>query len=125
MILILRSIVIIDFILYFVYLSCIHIFLFFFLFISPTDENPVNNSSSILNHDVPTTKSTTTTTKRSTLLPTILYIHGESYEWNSGNPYDGSVLAGHGKIIVVTINFRLGILGKNCFIFSLLNLLLK
>lgn len=44
-------------------------------------------------------------------LPTILFIHGESYEWNSGNPYDGSELAAHGNVIVVTINFRLGILG--------------
>ncbi|XP_065083960.1 neuroligin-1-like [Ochlerotatus camptorhynchus] len=39
------------------------------------------------------------------------YIHGESYEWGSGNPYDGSVLASYGHVIVVTVNFRLGILG--------------
>ncbi|XP_075149825.1 neuroligin 2 [Haematobia irritans] len=45
------------------------------------------------------------------LLPTILFLHGESYEWNSGNPYDGSELATHGNVIVVTINFRLGIFG--------------
>ncbi|XP_073824261.1 neuroligin 2 [Musca autumnalis] len=45
------------------------------------------------------------------LLPTVLFIHGESYEWNSGNPYDGSELAAHGNVIVVTINFRLGIFG--------------
>uniref|UniRef100_A0A1I8MBC6 Carboxylesterase type B domain-containing protein n=1 Tax=Musca domestica TaxID=7370 RepID=A0A1I8MBC6_MUSDO len=45
------------------------------------------------------------------LIPTILFIHGESYEWNSGNPYDGSELATHGNVIVVTINFRLGIFG--------------
>ncbi|KAG8285123.1 Carboxylesterase [Homalodisca vitripennis] len=44
-------------------------------------------------------------------LPALLYVHGESYEWNSGNPYDGSVLASYGHIIVVTINYRLGILG--------------
>lgn len=37
---------------------------------------------------------------------------GESYEWNSGNPYDGSVLASYGQILVVTINYRLGLLGK-------------
>lgn len=43
--------------------------------------------------------------------PIIVYIHGESYEWNSGNPYDGSVLASYGQVIVVTINYRLGILG--------------
>lgn len=44
--------------------------------------------------------------------PVIVFIHGESYEWNSGNPYDGSVLASYGGIVVVTINYRLGILGK-------------
>lgn len=44
-------------------------------------------------------------------MATLVYIHGESYEWNSGNLYDGTVLASHSNIIVVTINFRLGILG--------------
>ncbi|XP_065164020.1 neuroligin-1 isoform X1 [Atheta coriaria] len=44
-------------------------------------------------------------------LPSIVYVHGESYEWNSGNPYDGTVLASAGRVIVVTINFRLGVLG--------------
>ncbi|CAH1388372.1 unnamed protein product [Nezara viridula] len=48
-------------------------------------------------------------------LPVILYVHGESFEWNSGNPYDGSVLASYGHLIVVTINFRLGILGYMLF----------
>ncbi|EEB13058.1 conserved hypothetical protein [Pediculus humanus corporis] len=43
--------------------------------------------------------------------PVIVYIHGESFEWNSGNPYDGSVLSSYGNVVVVTINFRLGILG--------------
>jgi carboxylesterase type B len=41
-----------------------------------------------------------------------VFIHGESFEWNSGNPYDGSVLASYGEVVVVTLNFRLGILGK-------------
>lgn len=44
--------------------------------------------------------------------PVIVFIHGESYEWSSGNPYDGSVLASYGGVVVVTINYRLGILGK-------------
>ncbi|XP_023222476.1 neuroligin-4, X-linked-like [Centruroides sculpturatus] len=44
-------------------------------------------------------------------LPVMVYIHGESYEWNSGNPYDGSILASFGSVVVVTINFRLGVLG--------------
>lgn len=42
----------------------------------------------------------------------IVYVHGESFEWNAGNLYDGTMLAAHGDVIVVTINFRLGILGK-------------
>ncbi|KAK0158567.1 hypothetical protein PV328_009550 [Microctonus aethiopoides] len=41
----------------------------------------------------------------------MVFIHGESFEWNSGNPYDGTVLAAYGNVVFVTINFRLGILG--------------
>lgn len=44
--------------------------------------------------------------------PVIVFIHGESYEWNSGNPYDGTVLASYGGVVVVTVNYRLGILGE-------------
>lgn len=44
--------------------------------------------------------------------PVILFIHGESFEWNSGNLYDGSIIASFGKVIFITINFRLGIFGK-------------
>ncbi|XP_008543110.1 uncharacterized protein LOC103568161 [Microplitis demolitor] len=43
--------------------------------------------------------------------PVMVFIHGESFEWNSGNPYDGTVLAAYGNVVFVTINFRLGILG--------------
>jgi neuroligin len=32
--------------------------------------------------------------------PVIVFIHGESYEWNSGNPYDGSVLASYGQVVL-------------------------
>ncbi|KAK0163026.1 hypothetical protein PV327_006740 [Microctonus hyperodae] len=45
------------------------------------------------------------------LLPTLLLIHGDSYSWGAGNPLDGTALAAHGRLIVVSINFRLGILG--------------
>lgn len=45
----------------------------------------------------------------------MVYIHGESYDWNSGNPYDGSVLASFGGVLVVTLNYRLGVLGKECW----------
>ncbi|KAK3926800.1 Neuroligin-1 [Frankliniella fusca] len=44
------------------------------------------------------------------LAPVIVFIHGESYEWNSGNVYDGSVLASYGGVVVVTVNYRLGVL---------------
>ncbi|XP_015792700.1 neuroligin-4, X-linked-like isoform X1 [Tetranychus urticae] len=46
-----------------------------------------------------------------TLYPVIMFIHGESYEWNSGSVYDGSILSSFGEVIVVTINYRLGALG--------------
>ncbi|XP_041970664.1 neuroligin-1-like [Aricia agestis] len=44
-------------------------------------------------------------------LPCLVFVHGDSYEWSSGNAYEGTTLAAHGNIIVVTINFRLGVLG--------------
>ena len=47
--------------------------------------------------------------------PVMVYVHGESFEWNSGNPYDGSVLASYADIVVVTLNYRLGILGMKQF----------
>lgn len=56
------------------------------------------------------------------LLPALLLIHGDSYSWGAGNSFDGTALAAHGRLIVVSINFRLGVLGKlailtrNCLI---------
>lgn len=44
-------------------------------------------------------------------LPVLVYIHGESYSSSSSHPYDGAVLASYADLIVVTLNFRLGILG--------------
>lgn len=84
------------------------IFTIFSLFFYFTDDTGDASTSS--------TSSTTSTAKK---LSTIVYIHGESYEWNSGNPYDGSILAAHGNVIVVTINFRLGVLGKFVLVHSL------
>ncbi|KAH9415647.1 postsynaptic membrane assembly [Dermatophagoides pteronyssinus] len=43
--------------------------------------------------------------------PVLVILHGESYDWHSGNVFDGSILASYGQVIVVTVNFRLGILG--------------
>ena len=50
----------------------------------------------------------------------IVYIHGESFEWGTGNIYDGSVLASAGHVIVVTLNYRLGILGKFCKLYYII-----
>ena len=47
------------------------------------------------------------------LYPVMVYIHGEGFSWGSGNLHDGRSLATYGKVIVVTINYRLGVLGKN------------
>ncbi|XP_030040093.2 uncharacterized protein LOC115455607 [Manduca sexta] len=49
--------------------------------------------------------------QKSKKFPVLVFIHGDSFEWSSGNPYDGRILASYGNIMVITVNFRLGILG--------------
>ncbi|XP_063836327.1 uncharacterized protein LOC135085457 [Ostrinia nubilalis] len=49
--------------------------------------------------------------QKSKKFPVLVFIHGDSFEWSSGNPYDGKILASYGNIMVITLNFRLGILG--------------
>jgi len=44
--------------------------------------------------------------------PVVVFVHGESYDSGTGNAYDGSVLAASGSVVVVTINYRLGVLGE-------------
>lgn len=44
--------------------------------------------------------------------PVMLFIHGGSYMEGTGNMFDASVLAAYGNVIVVTLNYRLGVLGK-------------
>lgn len=44
-------------------------------------------------------------------LSVMIYIHGGSYYIGEGTRYDGSYLASVGNVIVVTINYRLGIFG--------------
>ena len=53
----------------------------------------------------------------------MLFVHGESYSWGSGNLYDGRVLASRGSAIVVTLNYRLGILGNRIVIMLIFYLL--
>jgi len=38
-------------------------------------------------------------------------VHGDNFEFGTGNAYDGSVLAAYGHAIVVTFNYRVGVLG--------------
>lgn len=45
--------------------------------------------------------------------PVMLFIHGGSYMEGSGNMFDASVLAAYGNVIVVTMNYRLGVLGES------------
>jgi len=44
-------------------------------------------------------------------LAVIVFVHGESYHIGSGNAYDCSVLAVVGRLVVISLNYRLGILG--------------
>jgi para-nitrobenzyl esterase len=43
--------------------------------------------------------------------PVYVWIHGGAFVAGSGNPYDGSEMARDGDVIVVTINYRIGVLG--------------
>src|SRR3954462_8685218 len=43
--------------------------------------------------------------------PVMVWIHGGAYTIGSGDIYDGSSFARRGDVVVVTLNYRLGILG--------------
>ena len=45
------------------------------------------------------------------LKPVFVWIHGGAFITGTGNSYDGATLAEEGDICVVTINYRLGVLG--------------
>lgn len=57
--------------------------------------------------------------------PVMVYIHGGSYMEGTGNMIDGSVLASYGNVIVITLNYRVGVLGKHLFLSFYFNLLLQ
>ena len=44
-------------------------------------------------------------------LPVMVFIHGGDFETGSGGEFDGSILASYGNVLVVTLNYRLGLLG--------------
>ena len=43
--------------------------------------------------------------------PVLFWIHGGAFTQGSANDYDGTILAAQGNVVVVTINYRLGLLG--------------
>ncbi|XP_045117461.1 neuroligin-4, Y-linked-like isoform X4 [Portunus trituberculatus] len=47
----------------------------------------------------------------SEVYPVMVYVHGESFSWGAGSLFDGSVLAAYGRVVVITLNYRLGPLG--------------
>ena len=44
-------------------------------------------------------------------LPVVCWIHGGSYTTGSANDYNASILAAQGDVVVVAINYRLGVFG--------------
>lgn len=42
----------------------------------------------------------------------LVIVHGGEYGWDAGNAYNASILAAYGQVLVVTLNYRLGVYGK-------------
>ena len=76
------------------------------IFILVSDTNPMSSTNS-------NTKTHQGNRRDTYLRPVMVFIHGESYSWGSGNLHDGRALATYGRLIVITINYRLGIFGKS------------
>jgi para-nitrobenzyl esterase len=68
------------------------------------DSREVSEHCLVLNVWAPETADTTPR-------PVMVWIHGGAFMAGTGNLYDGAELAVRGDIVVVTINYRLGILG--------------
>lgn len=50
---------------------------------------------------------------KSRKLPVLLFIHGDNLFWGSGNYVDASLISFTANIIVITMNYRLGVFGKS------------
>ncbi|MPZ86205.1 MAG: carboxylesterase family protein [Actinophytocola sp.] len=53
----------------------------------------------------------TAPTRRHGRLPVMVWLHGGSNLTGSGSAYDAAALAGEGDVVVVTVNYRLGVFG--------------
>lgn len=49
----------------------------------------------------------------------MFFVNGESYDWGSGGSLDGTILSSLSRVIVVTLNYRLGLFGEKACILSL------
>ena len=47
------------------------------------------------------------------LYPVMIYIHGGFFDHGSGGVFPGHMLSASQEVVVVTFNYRLGVLGKN------------
>ena len=41
----------------------------------------------------------------------MVFIHGESYDWGTGNSFDATTLSSVGNVVIVTLNYRVGLFG--------------
>ena len=67
-----------------------------------------------LNVHVPPNRDRTKTgagTDAGVALPVLVFIHGGSFIFGAGSDYDGTWLAANNGVVVVTLNYRLGLFG--------------
>lgn len=50
---------------------------------------------------------------------------GGAVEWGSGNVLDGAVLAARAHLLVITLNYRLGLLGKRLLTIYLMDIFFR
>mmetsp|Transcript_15999 Transcript_15999/g.36895 ORF Transcript_15999/g.36895 Transcript_15999/m.36895 type:complete len:1038 (-) Transcript_15999:421-3534(-) len=72
-----------------------------------------NDSEDEKNDEDELSNESTYSVDRTGLLPVMVYIHGGGFMQGSGNDplFDGSKAAGRGQIIVITLNYRVGVFG--------------